>query len=362
MAIKRAAKQIKYGIIRQNTSAAVTAFATGASANSWTNPGLAATQYRTVLYNKGVVVPDPAVTVTDYGTSAQLGLNYETTNFYVDATSGLSKMNFSGVADKNTLAPHLIGALQAVTEDTTPYEKDITSGFVAGTIDFKAGAGYLHSLAIYNGSSDDDGIILENAVIDNLSLTFDFIQKGVARLVNMSGTWVGNEMNFDQTFTTPGNWASTTLTPFMNTDLYSFLTFTVDGVDWSGQCVRRMVLNINNNVTSNCATAGGKPNQYDFNPEYTWTVILDHNLTTEKVMGDFKAGGVVDINFGNALYVAASDTDGQFGIDAPNCRITGNPYSYNGDFLGYAIPIRAYQGTTVSPISINLIDGLDWGY
>ena len=351
MAIKRAAKQIKYGIIRQNTSAAITAFATGATANGWTNPGLITTTYRTLFYNKGVPVPDMAVSVNDYGVSSQLGLNHETTNFYLDARSGLPKLNFSGPADVNTLAPHFVGALQAVSEGAgATYTKTITSGFVAGTLDFKAGAGHLCSLAIYNGSSDDDGIILENAVIDNLSLTFDFIQKGVARLVNIAGTWVGNEMNIEQEFTTPANWVSPAIIPLNNTEVFAFNTFTVDSVDWKAECIRRMVLNINNNVTSSCATAAGKAGQYDFNPEYTWTVILDHNLTTEKLMGDFQAGATVDINM----------ADSKITIDTPNCRITGNPYSYNGDFLGYAIPLRAYQSTTVSPLTIGLTDSLAW--
>lgn len=357
MAVKRASKQIKYGIIRQNPSnAAATAYlAIGNTANQWTNPGLAATNYRTVYYNKGVPVPDPAVTISDYGLSSQLGLNKELTNYHIDARSGLAKLNFSAPADVLTLAPHLMGALQAGSDNAGEY--DFVSGFTAGPIDFNGGGGFLHTLAINQGASADDGIILENAVIDNLSLTFDFIQKGIARLVGITGTWVGNEMNFEQTLS--GTWVSTTMTPLNNTDVFSFNTFTSDSVDWSALCVRRMVFNINNNVTSNCATTAGKPNQYDFSPVYGWTVVLDHNSTTEKMMGDFQAGAAVDINMKNSI------TPGQAGfltIDTPYCRIAGNPYTYNGDFLGYAIPLEAFQSSTTSPVTILLFDGLTWGY
>jgi hypothetical protein len=363
MAIKRASKQIKYGIIRQSPDASVaTAFkAAGATANEWTNPAAADQNFRTVYYTAGVPVPDPGVTVDEYNVTSQLGLNRELTNFFIDARSGLARLNFSAPADKNTLAPHLIAGLQAVSEAAgTPFSKSITSGFVAGTIDFNGGAGHLHTLAIDQGSSADDGTILENAIIDTLNLTWDFNAKGVARLVQMDGTWVGNEMNFDQTLS--GTWVATTLTPFNNTDVFSFDTFTVDSVDWKAMCIRRLSLSINNNITSNCSTTAGKPNQYDVNPEITWTIVLDHNLTTEKMMGDFQAGAAVDINFGNALYIGAGGQDGTLGFDSPNCRVIAPPMAYNGDFLGYSLQARAYQSSTTSPLTVQIVDTLDWGY
>ena len=361
MAVKISAKELIYGLLRQSPDASVaTAFkAAGATANDWTNPAAADQNFRTVYYSKGTPIPDPGVTVNEYGTSSQLGLNHEVSQFYVDPRSGLARLNFSGLVDVNTLAPHLIGALQAVTEDAgTPFGKVIISGFRAGTIDFAAGGGHLHTLAIKQKASADDGTILENAVIDNLSLTFDFIAKGVARLVNMSGSWVGNEMNFEQTLS--GTWLAPAIKPLNKTDTFSFNTFTVDSVDWSAQCVRRMVFNINNSVTSNCATTVGKPNQYDFTPEITWNIILDHNAVTEKLMGDFQAGAAVDIDFYNDLMAGYADSGLE--IDTPYCRVMAPPMVYNGDFLGYSIQCRAYQSSTVSPVTITMQDTLDWGY
>lgn len=354
MATKRASKQISYGLIRQSPdSSAATAFkAIGSTANQWTNPGVAATNYRTVYYTAGVPIPDPGVTVDDYNVTSQLGLNKELTNFFIDARSGLARLNFSAPVDMNTLAPHLIGALQAVSEAAgSPYEKTITSGFTAGAIDFQAGSGYLHTLAIKQGASADDGTILENAIIDTLNLTFDFNAKGVARLVQMDGSWVGNEMNFDQTLS--GTWVSTTLIPINNASLFELDTFTIDSVDLSAMCIRRISLSINNNVTSNCATTAGKPNQYDVMPEITWTIVLDHNSTTEKLMGDFQAGAALDITMNDSAYLS---------LDSPNCRIIAPPQAYNGDFLGYSIQARAYQSSTTSPITAIMSDTLDWGY
>ena len=243
MATKIHAKTENFGIIRQNvTSAAANAFtAIGNTTNQWTNPGLAATNYRTIYLTPGSVVPDPNVQVDEYNLTSQLGLHKETTNNFVNSVSGLKRMPFTAIADRNTLAPFLIGALQASTDvATTPYQKTFVSGFKAGCIDFNTGAGYLHTLAGKQGASADDGWILENAIIDSLTLTWNFLQPGKGKLVGISGTWVGNEFNTEQTHS--GTWVTTTLTPFNNSDTWSFSTFTVDSVDWSALCVKSISL------------------------------------------------------------------------------------------------------------------------
>src|SRR5574338_559042 len=333
MALKTSSKTIKYGIIRQNLSnlTAGDFMAAGSTTNQWTNPAAVSTNFRGLYYTKGVPIPDPGVTIDDYGGTSQYGLNHDISQFYVDARSGLPKFNFSGPVDVNTLVPHLVGALQGDTEGTSG-EDNIVSGFTAGTIDFAAGGGYLHTIACKNGASADDGWILENAVIDTLNLTWDFNAKGVARLVQMDGTWVGNEMNFDQTLS--GTWISTTLTPLNNADSFSFTTLSIDSVDLKAQCIRRVTLSINNNVTSNCSTTSGKANQYDFNPEITWTIIMDHNNATEKLMGDFQAGAAVSLVLASST--AAGNT-GYLTITTATCRIIAPPQAYNGDFLGYSV-------------------------
>ena len=118
-----------------------------------------------------------------------------------------------------------------------------------------------------------------------------------------------------------------------------------------------MVLNINNNVSSNCATTAGKPNQYDFMPTYTWTIILDHNSTTENLIGDFQAGATVDINMTNSV-----SGNGGLTIDTPYCKITSNPESYNGDYAGYSLQLEALQSSTTSPLTISFISDLSWAY
>ena len=360
MATKIKSKNVNYGIIRQNPSSAAAGLfvALGSTSNQWTNPGLAATNYRTMYLDPSSVTPDPNVVVDDLNQTSQLGLNREYYSKFTNSVSGLKRVSFTGIADRYGLAPILVGAMQAVSDvATTPYEKTITSGFTAGTIDFAGGGGFLHSFAGKQGASGDDGWILENAIVDTVTLTWDFLQPGKGKLVSVSGTWVGNEMNFDQTLS--GSWIATTLTPVNNTDTFSFNTFTIDSVDFSALCVKRISLTINNNVTSNCATSAGKPNQYDVAPSYTWNVQMDHNLTTEKIMGDLQAGANVDIDFTNSI---ASGTAGHFRVDMPYGQIMDNPFTYDNDYLAYSLNIEALQNATTSPITIYLADALQWAY
>lgn len=121
-------KSAEYGIIRQaETSNQAHAYhAGGATTAAWTNLPTAATNYRRVQYNADSVLFDPGITIDQYESSGQNGIHDETAQFFVDKLSGLPTMTFSMPADKFTLAPHLIGALGAVTEaGTTPYAKTI---------------------------------------------------------------------------------------------------------------------------------------------------------------------------------------------------------------------------------------------
>lgn len=360
MATKIKTKTVDYGIIRQNVaSAAATAFfALGSTSNQWTNPGLAATNYRTIYLNPGTPIPDLNVQVDDLGLTSQQGLHKETSNNFVNSTSGLKRVPFSAVADRNTLAPLLVGALQECEDvATTPYQKTITSGFRLGTINFNGGGGYLHTFAAKQGASADDGWFLENAIVDTLTLTWDFLQPGKGKLVSVTGTLVGNEIKTDQTLS--GTWVATTVTPFNNSDTWSFNTLSIDSVDFSAHCIKRISLTLNNNVTSNCATSAGKANQYDVNPQYSWRISLDHTSTSEKLLGDFKAGANIDIDFTNSI---STGTAGHFRIDTPYCRITNPGFGTDNDYLAYDLELEIQQNSTTSPVTIYLADALQWAY
>jgi hypothetical protein len=207
------------------------------------------------------------------------------------------------------------------------------------------------------GASADDGVLLQNGITDSITFTIDFNAKGVGRLVGINGTLVFNEVAFDQTLT--GTFVDTTLAPFGNAEAFTLTTFTSDSIDLSTLCVRRIEITIQNSVTSNCSTTGGKANQYDVTPEILINVIVDHNTLTEKLRNDFKLGATVDITIANG---ADSTVSGFLSFDAPLCKMISNPSVYNGDFYGYNLQLRAYQSGTTSPLTAIVCGALAWAY
>lgn len=343
MAVKILSKQSRVGILKQA---------------AWATPQAASANFRTLYYNAGSINPNPDVQIDQYNTTSQNGIHTEYERRFIDSLSGLPSISFSGVADKNTIAPHLVAALQAVTEGaSSPYVKTISCGGLTSPIDFAGDGGFLHTVAFDINASADDGVLLKNAIINNLNLSFDFNNRGIARLGQISGTWVGNEMNFEQTLS--GTWVTTTLAPYNNTDTFSASTLTIDSVVYAAECLRKFELIINNNVTSNCKTTGGKANQYDITPDYRATIVLDYNATTEKILKDYTSGARVQMVFKNDIN---DDTDGALWITGSYGVLQSNPYIYNGDFIGIGLDIKFYSNAAATPLSVIVVDTLDWSY
>lgn len=361
MSVKRLGKQGKYGIIRHNkASAAATAFsAIGSTANQWTNPVLAATNFRRLLLTALTPQIDSGVTVDEYNLTSQSGLIQELSNFYIDSNSGIAKFNFSAPADLYTLSALLVMALQqeTTTAKGSYYSKVITPGFATGPIDFEAGNGYTFGLCEKIGASADDGTLMQNGIMDTITLTIDFNAKGVGRLVGVSGTMAFKSVAFDQTLS--GTFVDTTLLPLGNTDLFVFNTLTSDSVDLSSLCIRRIEITLKNSVTSNCSTTGGAPNQFDCTPEYLINILVDHNSLTEKIRGDFKAGATVALTLTNGLATSAL---GYFSMTANNCKQIAEPAVYNGDYYGYNLQLRAYQPLASNAIAFTIVDHYTWDY
>ena len=338
-------KKAEYGIIRQpGTNGAATAFHCGGGTTAgWGNYPVVATNFRRVQYNKDSVLFDPAVTIDQYESSAQNGIHDETDQFFIDKLSGLPTVTFAMPADVKTLAPHLVGALGAVSEaGTTPYAKTITCNGLTGPVDFTAtGVGSdtwpLHAISTTDegGGGAGEGKWVENCIIQDLTLEWDFNAQGVSRLMQMSGTWVGTEINLEQTMA--GTTVDTTLAPYNNTDSYSFTTFTVAGIDWSGLAFRRFSFTVNNNVTKDDATTAGRANQFNIAPEYTSQIILNYDGTSEKVMEDFQQGGII------VATLASSTTptlDGGLSIAGVKGRLMTPPEIYEGEYKGVQLDIK----------------------
>ena len=355
MSVKKLSKGEKFGVLPQAL---------------WATPGGAGTAYHLCQWiNAGTPNPNPDVQVEQFNATSQNGIHYEAERFFVDYTSGLPTIPFSGTCEKLTMAPFLVGAFQAVTEaGTTPYEKTITCGGLTGPIDFAANAGFLHTIAVRQGASADDGVILENAIIQNLNIVWDLNARGVTRLVNMNGAWVGNELNYEQDVTTTDAWTNETIVQtgfFNNTDTwgttFSSALLTIGGVIYATECVRRVELQVNNNVTSNCKTTGGKANQYDLAPEYKMIVTLDYNSNTEKILKDFQVGETSNTMFWSNDSADAG-TDGKWSISSTNMVLVSPPKVYNGDFLGIQLDLRCVSYGALTPLTMYYTDTIHWTY
>ena len=349
--VKIASKEERLGVLKQAN------WATPAAAN--------AAFYAMQHVNAGVLIPDNATTVDQFNVTSQQGIHAEIERVYVDSTSGLKRFPIAGIADKTSMTPLLYSSHFACTEAaTTPYNKIITCDGLTGPIDFTNNATKFFTYAIDQGgtaaspSTSDDGIIIENTVVDQLTLTWDFNNQGIARLVSYSGVAVGNEMNFEQSLS--GTWENATPAQgfFNNTDAWAFITLTVDEVDVKTECIRRVEYSVNNNVTSSCAGTLGKPTQYDIAPEYTMKVVMNYNAVTEKFLKDFNDKGTVDANWSNDS--AAAKTDGLWTIDMPTGYLISPPKIYEGDFLGVELNIKAYSTAGATPVTINYCDTKDW--
>ena len=343
MATKYLAKTFKYGALAQT---------------NWATPQAAGANFISVNYDGGVTVFDPDINVELYNTVGQNGIHKEFERVKVDGRSGLPKVNFSGVADIKSTGIHLGQALLAVSQGAaSAFTKTITAAGLTGTVDFNGNDVTLFTIAMDDKASADDGIVLENAIIENVTISFDFLANGLARLGQISGNWVGNEMNFEQT--TNGTWTNPSMTPLNNTDLYTMTAFTVDGQDWTSQNIRAYSFSVANNVTSGSATTAGKANNYDIAPVYTSKISLDYNATTEKVLKDFQDGATVVATIDSSL---GGGTIGNLTIACTGGIMQSQPFSYNREFASVELDILWHSTAAATPATITVTDFIDWGY
>ncbi|MBK7380406.1 MAG: hypothetical protein IPJ03_17610 [Ignavibacteriales bacterium] len=342
MAIAILGKKSRIGILKQT---------------GWASPQAANANFVTMNYDVGSI-PDPKPMIENINQTSQAGIYKETTRMNYDYVSDLKSINFSGLIHQKLFAPHLFAAMQAVTEGaTTPYDKAFVMQLTA-PLDFAADAGCLHTVAFDIGASADDGVILENAVLDTLSIDFDLNAKGMARYGKMTGTWVGNEMNFEQTLN--GSWvAIPTIAYYANTDAFTASTFTINAVNYAAECIRSFGITINNNVSIPCQTAG-KAAQYRMSPMVTFRIGLEsYNLTTEKILQSYQRGDAVVLTFKNGV---TADTDGELGFVIAAGHLTDNPYVYDGEYVGLTLGAEATKTSGSPLLQVNMTDTVDWAY
>lgn len=343
------------------------------AANHWEDVGDNTKTYKTIQWlEAGVSIPDPDVSIDEFNSTSQNGIIANSERVFVDKTSGLPKIPFQGICDKTTLAAILAMALQTVTESgSSPYSKAFTSPTM---IDFANNEGFLFTVALKQGASADDVVLLQNALINNLNIVWDLTQRGTARLMNMNGTFVGNRMTFENNFSGAPAW--TNATP-LQTGFYSegkYWTndydqdsiFTVNNVNYASQCIRRVELQINNNVQKTCVSTGGVASNYVLSPEYKLLITLDYNSATEKILKDYTNGSLVQFFWTNDPTKAKAD--GSFALRIKTSlggegRLQSMPKVYDGEYLGLNLDSKIYSiGTTGAAINIDMVDSIKWGF
>jgi len=342
--------------------------------NHWDAVAAANAAFTTVQWiNTGSLLPDPGVTVDQFNVTSQYGLHKEADRFFIDKTSGLVKLPFSGTCDKTTMAAFLVAAFQKCTEAAaTPFNKEIQP--LLGVPSWADNEGYLFSAALKQGASADDGVKFHNGLIDTLNLIWEVESSGIARLVNMNGVWVFSDKLDEQTLS--GTWTNGTPAQtgfFNNTDLWgvTFGTalFTIDGVDYSAECVRRFELQINNNVRKGCVSTGGKASNYIWTPGYKILMTIDHNSVTEKIHKDFVDGADVKVQWSNdsasaltdgkwTVIMATTGSPAQGGIG----KLMSAPKAHQDEYITLNLDIEVQRAGTGYPLNVQFCDTIDWAF
>ena len=113
-------------------------------------------------------------------------------------------------------------------------------------------------------------------------------------------------------------------------------------------------------MTKDDSAAAGLADQYNVKPEYTSTIILDYDATTEKVALDFQQGGLVVATFASST---TPTLDGGLDIACTKGQIMSQPEMYEGEYKGVQLDIKWFAASsTVGPVTIRQTDTQDWTY
>jgi hypothetical protein len=327
---------------------------------AWATPIDATGAFALINADAGSIKINSAVTVDEFQIADGGGLMPAETRRYTDGVSGLPTIGYTFTPTKLQLAQHLVAAFQKCTEAaTTPWAKQISPA--NAFIDFNGDAGFLWTLAVSpSGVALADGIILENAILNEFELSIDALANGTKQLMQANCTWIGNEMNFAQTLSGTLVAAPTNTATFLNTSALGFtLNLLVGSADLDDVCWRRFSMKLSNGVYSDCKTTGGKAKQYKMNPSLIFTIDIPYTTTTKETLGAYKAGSNIGIEFSNGTGAA----DGTLAIAFAKGTLIREPFEYEGDYHSLRLEVRADKPSAGFAVdSIKFTDTLDGTY
>jgi len=247
----------------------------------------------------------PSVTREEMSLTSAAGLTPERARSVTDYTSGIHRFGFGGVAIQDTLPYLFFLALfkASETDDTAATPDDFQQVFIPWadtavpdfTDPFDPASSASPNTKVPSCNllwdwlqTDVGGTVLNDAILNTLSLALNVNNQGIARFLQVSGEFVGAGLveNFDSTSVTfPGS--APAITTYNNATPF---TLTLAGtVSYSG-CFKTYGLTINNSVSSDCRTTGGRPNNWRISPEYMVDFTIPCNDTTDTLAGGLLAG------------------------------------------------------------------------
>ncbi len=297
--------------------------------------------YGDVIYN-----PNTSVTTLDEMSSTTIFA--ETDRTKVNSKSVLPTMDLTVYATPQSAVALFLTALQKGTQYTvtSPYKKIIVPN--DEEVGFKGitDTGFLLSVASmgYNGGAGaSDGVILQNAIVNSLTMSLVNRPGGDAsqNLMKFDIKLIGQKLLENQyvTFGAKPSYIYNSVDDI--TDVFKVdFRFDNDALV-SGACWREFSLTINNNITSDCIGIDGYANNLKrVNPEITYTLKLPHNSDTFRYLSKFSSGAGLFIDLHNGKTVADNN---YFRLLIANSVITAPIKATEGDYIAQQIQGRVLR-------------------
>jgi len=259
----------------------------------------------TLLVDPAQLNNAPAVVREELQLTSATGLITERSRSVTDYTSGIHRLGFGGVAIQDQLPLFLWLALFKATETdlTVPNPDNFQQVFFPFadtdipdfTDPFTPPAGGstntkppVASLVVDWLTGHNSGATTyDDCILNSLTLALNVNNQGIARFLNVSGEFACAKIAEDAN----GSGFSFPTAPAITTyNNASPFTFTLAGSASYTGCFKSFQLNINNNVTSDCRTTGGRVNNYRISPEYMVDFTIPVNETTDILAGGLLAG------------------------------------------------------------------------
>ncbi len=336
MAADRTTRQRRAGLLQQ------TNFATARAA---------ADAFETVNWNAGSVKVNRNVVINDFDVTSTSGLMPKQSRAYTDAVSTLKSIGFAGPALRSTLALYFAAALQKVESEgaLTPFQKVLSPAFDSSIVDFST-SGYLFGVATDN-ITGTDGEILDSAVLNSFTFSIDFNAEGIAKLAQISGEWIGN--NIQTGLNLSGVWVAEALSNFFN-DTSGFTLNTTGFTSLTDYCKKKYTLTINNKVTSDCRS-NSKPNNYKFSPEIITTVTFPYDSSTVALLSAYSSGTTGSVT----LSTGSTGVAGFLEIISYG-RISADPRGTDGAYEAIDLTIKNEVNTSATKsLQVTIADGVD---